>query len=359
MNPRLKLKLSKVLSISIFWMVGAIFFTIYDHLVLSSNYSSGASEIYSFRDSIYSAIIASIISSGLGATFLIFFIGEKFRDRSYGYTLVAVSIAFVTIVLIITTLLGLIFSPIQTGKPLSDPITWQLFIENYTNPFMIKTAMIWYVIVLLTEFFLQIDNKFGKGILRKFIIGQYRNPIQETRVFMFLDINKSTEIAEDLGNEKYHQFLKDFFSDITDPIINNQGEIYQYVGDEVVISWNLNSGLSAGQCIQCFIDIKAKINEESEKYRIKYSLVPAFKAGIHCGKVIAGEIGIIKRDITYSGDTLNTTSRIQSKCHDFKTDILASGALIELLPKNIFNFEKIGLIDLRGKSEQIELLTIK
>jgi len=359
MNPRIKIGISKVLAISFFWMIGSLFFAFYDHMVLSSSFSGGVTELYSLSNSIISAIIASIIASALGATFLVFFIGERFRDKSYGYTLLAVSIMFVIIVSIITIVLGLIISPMQTGKPLSDPITQQIFFDNFSDPILLKTALTWYIIVLLTEFFLQIDNKFGKGILRKFIFGRYRHPIKETRVFMFLDIDNSTEIAEQLGNEKYHQLLRDFFSDITDPVVYNQGEIYQYVGDEVVVSWDLNYGLHDGQCIKCFFEIKERISNNSNEYQEKYGLVPSFKAGFHYGDVIAGEIGIIKRDITYSGDILNTTSRIQGKCRDLNTDILASMVLIKLLPDlSQFNFKKIGSIELKGKSEGIELMTV-
>ena len=359
MNPRIKIGISKVIAISFFWMIGSLFFAFYDHMVLASRFSTGVTDLYSISNSIIAAIIASLIASVLGASFLVFFINEKFRDKSYGYTLLAVSVAFVLIVALITTILGLIISPIQTGKPFSDLVTQKVFFDNYSDPILLKTALTWYIIVLLTEFFLQIDNKFGKGILRKFIFGRYRHPIKETRVFMFLDIDHSTKIAEQLGNEKYHQLLKDFFSDITDPVVYNHGEIYQYVGDEVVVSWLVNSGLHDGQCIKCFFEIKDRIKRNSDKYQKNYGLVPSFKAGFHCGDVIAGEIGVIKRDITYSGDILNTTSRIQGKCHDLDTDILASSVLIKLLPDSSqSNFKKIASIELKGKSEGIELMTV-
>ncbi len=76
---------------------------------------------------------------------------------------------------------------------------------------------------------------------------------------MFLDINSSTTIAEELGDQKYHELLKDFFSDITNPIIDNNGEIYQYVGDEVVVAWKYEDGIENGKCIKCFFDIKTQI----------------------------------------------------------------------------------------------------
>jgi adenylate cyclase len=153
--------------------------------------------------------------------------------------------------------------------------------------------------------------------------------------------------------------LKDFFSDITNPIIDNKGEIYQYVGDEVVVAWKYEDGIENGKCINCFFDIKTQINSLKEKYMKLYGVVPAFKAGIHCGKVIAGEVGIIKRDITYSGDVLNTTSRIQSLCKEFNQEIIASADLItELGITSNYQLQTLGAIKLRGKEKEMMLVAL-
>ena len=93
-------------------------------------------------------------------------------------------------------------------------------------------------------------------------------------------------MAEQLGDETYHELLKDFFSDITNPILDNNGEIYQYVGDEVIVAWKYEDGIKDNQCVKCFFDIKVHINNLREKYLKRYGLVPAFKAGIHCGNGI-------------------------------------------------------------------------
>lgn len=70
---------------------------------------------------------------------------------------------------------------------------------------------------------------------------------------MFLDIRSSTTIAEKLGHEKWFALLNDFFNDITEPVINTEGEIYQYVGDEVIISWPVTRGFSERNYITCFL----------------------------------------------------------------------------------------------------------
>ncbi|MGD1959973.1 MAG: adenylate/guanylate cyclase domain-containing protein [Fulvivirga sp.] len=191
--------------------------------------------------------------------------------------------------------------------------------------------MVWSIVTALTQFSLQINDKFGQGLLLAFISGKYHSPRQENRVFMFLDLMSSTQIAEKLGNTQYYNLLRDFYADITNSIIYNGGEIYQYVGDEVVISWRYEIGVLQNKCITYFYDIRSKITAMEDKYQIKYNLLPDFKAALHYGNVTAGEIGIIKRDIAYSGDVLNTTSRILSKCNEFKEKLLISGKLFSSL----------------------------
>jgi adenylate cyclase len=176
---------------------------------------------------------------------------------------------------------------------------------------------------------------------------------------MSIDLNSSTTIAEKLGDENYHELLRDFYSDITNPILDNNAEIYQYVGDEVIVAWKLEDGIKNNQCVKCFFDMKHDLEKEKEKYLERYGLFPSFKAGIHLGKVIVGEIGIIKRDITYSGNVMNTISRIQSMCREFNVEIIASADLLASLSlKKDYIAEPLGSFKLRGKEKEVLLSTL-
>lgn len=178
------------------------------------------------------------------------------------------------------------------------------------------------------------------------------------RIFMFLDITSSTAIAEKLGHLKYFELLNDFFNDIESPIEANKGEIYQYVGDEVVVSWPLTEGIKKANCVNCFFDIVERINELNDKYSEKYELIPTFKAGMHYGKVSTGTIGTLKKEIIYTGDVLNTTSRIEGQCNIHNVNLLLSEALLDQIPnENHFEFSRIGEISLRGKSAFVTLFT--
>jgi adenylate cyclase len=357
-NRRTQIKLRQLSILTLAWLLVGFMMAIYDYLVIHTNSSMGPSAEYSFLASVAMNVGSALVGAMLGGSFLIFFVNVKYPDKSYGYTLIAVSISFIVVILIIIILLGVISVPIRTGKPLSDPISTEALKSFLTDTSRIKNILSWSVIVALTQLLLQINSKFGQGALGNIIRGKYNTPKEEKRIFMFLDLNSSTSMAERLGDETYHELLKDFFSDITNPILDNNGEIYQYVGDEVIVAWNYEDGLKDNQCVKCFFDIKVHIQSMQEKYMTRYGLVPSFKAGIHCGKVVAGEIGIIKRDITYSGDVLNTTSRILTMCKEFNAEILSSADVISKLTLQNYATKPLGSIKLRGKEKEILLSSL-
>jgi adenylate cyclase len=177
---------------------------------------------------------------------------------------------------------------------------------------------------------------------------------------MFLDLTSSTTTAEELGHVQYFAFLNDYFRDLTMPIIAAHGVIYQYVGDEVVVSWERTKGLADRRCIRCFYDCMSTIEERAEYYRQAYGVVPAFKAGMHLGEATVGEIGSIKKDIVYSGDALNTCARIQSLCNTYEEDLLISDDLAEALTEARYPVEQreIGEVTLRGRQRPVTLFAV-
>jgi adenylate cyclase len=105
--------------------------------------------------------------------------------------------------------------------------------------------------------------------------------------------------------------------------------------------------------------MKDDLNKQSKFYLNEFGLQPSFKAGIHCGEVTAGEIGALKKEIIFTGDTLNATARIQSLCNEYGFDILLSKDLINILPpSHKFKFTSIGKSELKGKKESVEIFTV-
>src|SRR5690606_23539690 len=123
------------------------------------------------------------------------------------------------------------------------------------------------------------------------LLGKYRNPREEERIFMFMDLKSSTTIAEQLGHLKYSAFIRDCFADINKILFPFRAQVYQYVGDEIVVTWTAYEGLKNYFCIRFYFACKNQFHNRTEYYIKNYGLLPEFKAGIHMGKVTAVEIG--------------------------------------------------------------------
>jgi adenylate cyclase len=208
-------------------------------------------------------------------------------------------------------------------------------------------------------FYAEISENIGHGILINFFTGKYHSPTEEKRIFMFSDMKSSTTIAEKLGHIKYFELLREYYSDLSESIIEYSGEIYQYVGDEIVVSWKYKDGIENNNCIKCFFAMKEDLRKRSDWYNKNFGLLPTFKAGFHFGKVTTGEIGALKKEIIFTGDVLNSTARIQGLCNQYKVDLLISNDLIKNLDLGSeFQIKSLGKIELRGKIENLELYTI-
>jgi adenylate cyclase len=216
------------------------------------------------------------------------------------------------------------------------------------------------VLAFLSIMILEISDKYGPGGIRNLLRGRYNKPRKENRIFVFLDLNDSTTIAEQIGHEKYFNLLKDFFADITDPILSNGGHIYQYVGDEVVLAWK-NTQANKIKCIKFIREALQALKKRESYYKNNYGIVPSFKAGIHAGDVTAGYIGIIKKDLVFSGDTLNTTARIRSKCHELKHSFILSIDFLQDFHYSggQFTITEIGEMEFKGRKEKSKLFALE
>ncbi len=352
-------KLKQIFWISFAWFLIGVIDAIFLHAVSDNEYIQRV-EAYQFIPVLMAYSIGYGFSGLFVGSLLVFYLKDKFRNKSFLYYLF-INTTLILIIALIMNILGyLIYFTLDLDKPFFHSDIWGATFNIFTNTINLKNLVFGLLLAFGTMVAIQINDKYGPGVFFNLLIGKYHKPREEERIFMFLDMKSSTTIAEKIGHIQFHNLLRDFFSDITDSIIYNKGEIYQYVGDEVVISWQMKHGLNDINCIRCFYDMQQSITRKKDEYIRRYGLIPEFKAGIHFGKVTTGEIGVVKKDIVFSGDVLNSAARIQSKCNELGVNILISENLLEMLnlPSQKFSSYKVGEFELRGKSERMKLHTI-
>ena len=203
---------------------------------------------------------------------------------------------------------------------------------------------------------MEINEKYSPGVFWDILMGRYIQPKVEKRIVMFIDLQDSTPIAEKLGSKDNFRFIRDFIFFVSTALLEYDGRIYQYVGDEIVVSW-LYSPKNVLKCIDALALSSKLLKKESSYFNSRYGFVPEFKAGIHAGEVTVGEIGIIKKDIAMSGDTMNTAARIRSSCNELNHRYIASKDLLGSTTIK-WKVENLGFIDLKGKTESVELIGI-
>jgi len=198
------------------------------------------------------------------------------------------------------------------------------------------------------------DTLLGKNFLFRIFTGRYHNPFEEERIFMFLDMKSSTMIAEKIGHKAFLNLLNDFFLDLSEPVIATKGEIYKYVGDEAIITWKMKPGLKMQSPVRSFYLFEDKISQRTSHYLSKYGLVPQFKAGVHGGMVVTGELGYTKKEITFLGDVLNTTARIEAVCNEFDKNLIISDELLQKMSlTDDYKITPLGEMKFRGKERTI------
>lgn len=257
-----------------------------------------------------------------------------------------------------TILLFLLFFVIIFEEMLGQ-LSYQEAVIKYINDRLIEDFLFSLGASIFLILFLEISSLLSSKFFSNYFTGRYHHPIQEERIFMFVDVKSSTTLAERLGDILYSRLLQDLFNDFTDAILASRAEVYQYAGDEIILTWKTTIGLKEERCLYCFYLLKQCIKNKEEYYLKNYNIVPKFKAGMHMGTAVTTWVGKVKKEIVYHGDLLNTTSRIQCKCNDFDHDFVISEAIKEILPEDLLIIYKHqGEIVLRGKTNLMQLYTV-
>jgi adenylate cyclase len=337
-----------------FWIISFMFLAVLAHLVIAVipsqqiNFSLPASLIIAVFLGLCNGLISGFMDSLFEKRF--------FFKKALGFIiLIKTVIGLFVFVILISVVRYSIYPFLATRLTGNNNVIGERSWDSFFYLLLIYNI----VAGLVISFINQVNKKFGPGVLLPLLLGKYRSPREEERIFLFMDLKSSTSIAEALGHLKYSAFIRDSFMDINEVLSSYHAEVYQYVGDEIVLTWTIKEGLHEISCIRFFFACEKKFEERSAHYIKQFGQVPQFKAGLHMGKVTVVEVGNVKRDIAYHGDTLNTAARIQSVCNEYNKRFLVSQHMIENSEaERYYQTESLGMIALKGKKQPVEIASI-
>ena len=215
------------------------------------------------------------------------------------------------------------------------------------------------VISVLMNLVFGVANIIGPRAFLNFITGRYHSPVEENRFVLFVDIAGSTGLAERLGGVGIHRLLDRTFRLLTVAVVDYRGEVLNYIGDEVIVTWRESSGAIECRPLRCFTAMRDALAQASSQFEREFGAAPRIRGSLHFGPVIVGEIGDIKRAIVFNGDVMNTAARLEELSRNVDGGFLASRAAMERFNSAPpFAIRDLGRLPIRGRADGIDVVGI-
>ena len=187
----------------------------------------------------------------------------------------------------------------------------------------------------------------------------------ETRemTFLFSDIRGFTPISEKYkGNpEGLTKLINRFLTKMTDVIIGNGGTIDKFMGDCIMAFWNapIENKEHRQMAIKSALEMQVALEELNKKLVGEGLPTINIGIGINSGEALVGNMGSDQRfDYSVIGDAVNLASRLESSSKTLgKTIVIGEGTRQSI--ENLYPFEYIDSITVKGKTETVKVYTIK
>jgi adenylate cyclase len=224
------------------------------------------------------------------------------------------------------------------------------------------------VFVVITE---QSDKRFVKELFGRYISPQIAKEIvsradagqlqlggeeREVSVF-FADIRGFTRISEQLSPEAVMQMLNSYLSVIADAVVQHDGIVNKFVGDNIMAVWNAPQSQPdhALLAVQAAWEAQQKLAELRQRDNNR-PIPVRFGIGVNTGIAVAGNVGSAGRsEYTVIGDSINTASRI---CGSTPGDEVWIGPETYDQTKNYIETQQLEPQQMKGKAEPVTLYKV-
>ena len=202
---------------------------------------------------------------------------------------------------------------------------------------------------------LRVIGFIGAKTLFHLLIGRYHRPVVEEKVFLFLDMRKSTAFVAALGAVRAKELIGKFLFDLSKPITDHQGEIYLYTGDGLIAMWDWPNAMADRNIVRTVDAIRQTMERESAHYNAIFGRVPEYRIGIHGGEVAISEQGDAKRAIGVYGETINIAARMEQAAKSLGETCVVSEAVVAGLAGRTDGFTVIGAEPVKGISRPVTI----
>ena len=305
-------------------------------------------------------IILAVVHASIGTTIII------------GLPIFAVELFYVTapagakfrrlpLALFLMIRLGAWMAWIVTGSMIANRTVWQ---TPVAAPFVSSdfwlTVGFSAVVGAVAMFVMTINALLGPGVLVQLMLGRYHRPRTEEVGVAFIDLKNSTAIADAIGPERFLEVMARFAALVSAEARAAGGSVYAYVGDEVIVEWHGKRTADLTRQAAMLVALKRRLARDRDNWARELGVAPDFRASLHVGPVVIGEMGDDKRAIVLLGDTMNVAARLEQAARDLGVDIVCSAdAARRVGPIAGVDLTPLGPVVLRGKDKPVPVIGIE
>lgn len=209
----------------------------------------------------------------------------------------------------------------------------------------------------LTITALKIIDMIGANHVLYFLLGTYKRPVEKTEIVLFLDMVGSSTISEKLSPKNSMAFITQFIFDASYVFRVYGGDIQQYTGDGLVVTWPIHK---AKNVLQSFQALENRLKKNQNLYKKKFNTVPDFRIGAHAGRAVISQIGEEKLFLGIYGNVVNIAARLEQMNKSLGTKFLVSEHVLRLLGSYAeFPIISMGIQKIPGQTKEVEVFTLQ
>jgi len=173
----------------------------------------------------------------------------------------------------------------------------------------------------------------------------------------FSDLANFTTLSERFEPERIVSLLNEYFTEMSQVILDSQGVIDKYQGDGIMAFWGAPISLEDHAARACLaaLECQFRMNQINESLGREGIPPLSMRIGLHSGDAVVGNMGSAQRfDYTIIGDNVNLASRLEGVNKQFGTKVIISETTT-LHAGDRIEVRELDLIAVKGKEKPIRI----
>ena len=173
----------------------------------------------------------------------------------------------------------------------------------------------------------------------------------------FSDLANFTTLSERFEPERIVSLLNEYFTEMSQVILDSQGVIDKYQGDGIMAFWGAPIPLEAHAARACLAALECQVRMNKINESLSREGIPplSMRIGLHSGDAVVGNMGSAQRfDYTIIGDNVNLASRLEGVNKQFGTKVIISETTYQQAGDRI-EARELDLIAVKGKEKPIRI----